>query len=337
MNIASYIWTKISGPASSNITNANAVQTQVSNLVQGFYQFELKVTDGGGLISKDTVTITVSYDLKHWTQLQYLPADEFFFGPRLWFDGFNFLMGIDDKVFAISNHGGVWQYHIQTNNWSRIGNFPEQMSTAPVVFALNGKCYCIGNGHCWQYDPVTNHWTRKNDPPNYVEDPLVINNRVYLRSPNNRLQSYDPIADSYTEKNKLPDFGKTLLGSFVVNSQGYYIGETGQCWKYDALVDSWQQKTSFSLSGSVYNTSSFSLNNHGYIIGDLNFSTYNENKPMKLWRYDPFLDQWNQFEEDYPGYGAYYVNTVSLKGIVYAGLGYNNGDFNATDFWRFKE
>jgi hypothetical protein len=58
---------------------------------------------------------------------------------------------------------------------------------------------------------------------------------------------------------------------------------------------------------------------------------------MKLWRYDPSLNQWNQFEEDYRGYGAYYINTVSLNGIVYAGLGYNNGDVNAIDFWSFKE
>jgi len=58
-NITNYSWTKISGPSSFNITNAIAVQTQVTNLVQGIYQFELKVTDAGGLFSKDTVQATV--------------------------------------------------------------------------------------------------------------------------------------------------------------------------------------------------------------------------------------------------------------------------------------
>src|SRR6188768_3923623 len=48
-NISGYIWSKISGPSSFTISNMNAVQTQVANLVQGIYQFELKVTDGGGL------------------------------------------------------------------------------------------------------------------------------------------------------------------------------------------------------------------------------------------------------------------------------------------------
>ena len=51
-NITSYTWTKISGPSSFNIANANAVQTQVTNLVQGIYQFELKVTDAGGLFQR---------------------------------------------------------------------------------------------------------------------------------------------------------------------------------------------------------------------------------------------------------------------------------------------
>ncbi|HJS56146.1 MAG TPA: PKD domain-containing protein [Chitinophagaceae bacterium] len=52
-------WTKVSGPSSFLIVNASTVQTQVSNLLQGIYQFELKVTDNAGLFSKDTVQVTV--------------------------------------------------------------------------------------------------------------------------------------------------------------------------------------------------------------------------------------------------------------------------------------
>ncbi len=59
-NITGYYWTKISGPSSFNIANANAVHTPVTNLIQGVYQFELKVTDGGGLFAKDTVQISVN-------------------------------------------------------------------------------------------------------------------------------------------------------------------------------------------------------------------------------------------------------------------------------------
>jgi PKD domain/Kelch motif/Galactose oxidase, central domain len=58
-NITTYLWSMIVGPSSFNIANANTVQTQVVNLVQGIYQFELKVTDAGGLFSKDTLQVTV--------------------------------------------------------------------------------------------------------------------------------------------------------------------------------------------------------------------------------------------------------------------------------------
>ncbi len=59
-NITGYAWTKISGPSSLSIANSNAVQTQVTNLVQGIYQFELNVTDAGGLFSKDTMQVMVN-------------------------------------------------------------------------------------------------------------------------------------------------------------------------------------------------------------------------------------------------------------------------------------
>jgi hypothetical protein len=59
-NITSYLWTKISGPVSFSIANAGAVKTQITNLIEGVYQLELKVLDAGGLFTKDTVTITVS-------------------------------------------------------------------------------------------------------------------------------------------------------------------------------------------------------------------------------------------------------------------------------------
>lgn len=58
-NIVSYLWTKIAGPSSFNIGNANTVQTQVTNLVEGNYEFELKVIDEGGLSDKDTIQIEV--------------------------------------------------------------------------------------------------------------------------------------------------------------------------------------------------------------------------------------------------------------------------------------
>ena len=59
-SISAYSWTKISGPASGTITNANSAATTVTGLVQGVYQFELKVTDNNGATGKDTMQVTVN-------------------------------------------------------------------------------------------------------------------------------------------------------------------------------------------------------------------------------------------------------------------------------------
>ena len=58
--IASYAWAKISGPATGTIASPAAANTAINNLVQGIYQFELRVTDNGGAIGRDTVQITVN-------------------------------------------------------------------------------------------------------------------------------------------------------------------------------------------------------------------------------------------------------------------------------------
>ena len=58
--ISSYSWTKVSGPNSGTIINANAASAIVNNLSQGVYQFELKVTDDKGAVGKDTVQVTVN-------------------------------------------------------------------------------------------------------------------------------------------------------------------------------------------------------------------------------------------------------------------------------------
>jgi poly(3-hydroxybutyrate) depolymerase len=57
--IASYLWEKISGPASYHIVQASAAQTVIDQLSEGVYQFKLTVTDNDGASSSDVVNITV--------------------------------------------------------------------------------------------------------------------------------------------------------------------------------------------------------------------------------------------------------------------------------------
>ncbi|MEO7561437.1 MAG: hypothetical protein ABIT07_02525 [Ferruginibacter sp.] len=57
-NIVSYSWSKISGPFVL-IVNPNDVVAKIKSLTKGVYNFELKVTDNGGLIAKDTMIVSV--------------------------------------------------------------------------------------------------------------------------------------------------------------------------------------------------------------------------------------------------------------------------------------
>ena len=59
-NIVAYLWTKVSGPAAGTITNPGTAATSVTGLVQGVYQFELRVTDNNGAFGRDTMQVTVN-------------------------------------------------------------------------------------------------------------------------------------------------------------------------------------------------------------------------------------------------------------------------------------
>ena len=60
VSIASYLWTRISGPNTPTITSPNTVNTSVTGLIVGVYIFRLLVTDGPGLNNFDEVQITVN-------------------------------------------------------------------------------------------------------------------------------------------------------------------------------------------------------------------------------------------------------------------------------------
>jgi hypothetical protein len=338
-NITNYAWTKISGPSNVTIANTNAVQTVVTGFVRGTYQFELKVTDAYGLFSKDTVAIAVNNTNEitvRWTQLHSLLPHDFQLGSN----HINFLIGIQDKVFAVSKNGDFWYYDPQKDEWFDKGDLPAGMAATnfSVVFSINNVGYFIGNGTCRQYDVTTGKWTTKFNAPvgaNHVDYsvPLVTGGKAYLvGSTNNLVTVYDPATDTYTLKRKFPDEG--AVTGFVINGTAYCIQKDGRCWQYNPLSDTWQQKAS--LPSFIFNMSGFTLNGYGYIIGDPNKAAYNQGGPLKLWRYDPSADQWKQIDVDYPGNAAYEVRTVSLNGIVYVGLGYTRGDTDANDFWSFK-
>ncbi|HTE24830.1 PKD domain-containing protein [Flavitalea sp.] len=59
-SITSYRWSKVSGPATYNISKNNVVTTKLEDLREGVYVFRLAVTDEKGAIHTDDITVTVS-------------------------------------------------------------------------------------------------------------------------------------------------------------------------------------------------------------------------------------------------------------------------------------
>jgi gliding motility-associated-like protein len=58
-SIASYLWTKVSGPTAT-LTNAGTQNLSLSNLLQGVYVFQLTVTDDKSATASSQVTVTVN-------------------------------------------------------------------------------------------------------------------------------------------------------------------------------------------------------------------------------------------------------------------------------------
>lgn len=146
-NIINYAWRKISGPSLFNIANAGSVQSQVTNLAEGVYQFELTVTDSLGLFDKDSTTVSVNK----------IYANEKIFSDQKW--GFNYIrlifipdlythlpVGISFKVFIKRDN---------TNTWKEVVYIPQQWTFSPeYVFDLD-------NGNLWIYTNLDD----ENDTP----------------------------------------------------------------------------------------------------------------------------------------------------------------------------
>ncbi|MEO6868806.1 MAG: kelch repeat-containing protein [Ginsengibacter sp.] len=173
-NISSYLWTKISGPSSFNIANANVVQTQLTNLVEGIFLFQLRVTDAGGLFSKDTMRVIVKrgndcYPNRSEVPVTLLPSGNLSMarmymavasaGNKIVFAGGETNAGVSSTVDI---------FDVSSNTWSTTQLSEARSKIAAVVL---GKKIYFGGGQTGQdeyssrvdiYDTETNTWTVNN-------------------------------------------------------------------------------------------------------------------------------------------------------------------------------
>ena len=110
-NIESCRWSQFSGPGLAIIPTPDSFKTKISNLLKGKYSFELRVTDKGGLVGKDTVHIDV-IDTSGTNILLFEALDLICWGPEcsIVVDTSNthIYQNLPIKVFLKSMDTSVW-------------------------------------------------------------------------------------------------------------------------------------------------------------------------------------------------------------------------------------
>ena len=130
--IMNYNWTKVSGPSQFTIVNPNAAITKVKNLVQGVYEFELKVTDNGWFSARDTVVITVDAKIIkvrvieygtnltiEWVNVQLRTLTEPPYQTESFITDNNgeFLFHADQFQYQSASKDGYWEYGGRVNKY----------------------------------------------------------------------------------------------------------------------------------------------------------------------------------------------------------------------------
>ena len=137
-NISTYLWRRISGPGTFHISNENAIQTQVLDLQQGIYEFELKVTDSEGLFDRDTMRVTVKASgFLETLSVRFSPADTMVKLPLGWV--------LLPTPTAHLNPSG-FKAMVASVEWSQVSgpgssNFNSTTSLSPSVSGLSTGVY----------------------------------------------------------------------------------------------------------------------------------------------------------------------------------------------------
>jgi hypothetical protein len=252
-SIKSYNWSKVTGPAQYMIVTPNLATTKVRNLVKGTYQFELTVTDGGGLISKDTMSVNVidnpcgTTTNRPLINAQLIPVSippdaSKMIGPS------EMVGAIGNKLFFLSStcnncygtvlpvYNIVNMYDVGTNTWS--SNPLSEARNEIAVTTLGNKIF-FGGGTIYEdvitisissavdiYDASTNAWTLERlSRPKYRMSAAATGNKVLFAG------------------------GVTLGGT--VNDVDILDVNT-RAWSKAALSEARYSTSSVSLSGKVY-------------------------------------------------------------------------------------
>jgi N-acetylneuraminic acid mutarotase len=223
-DIVSYRWSKISGPSSFSIVSKDSAQTQVKDLVEGIYQFELTVSDAGGLFSRDTVKSTIS-------------------------NGFA-VVACDNSVRQIVAAQLIPLHHLtETRN-----SIATASADGKILFAGGYTDENLSSSTVDIFDVNANSWSRAalSEPRSGIAT-VVLGNKIFLAGGANKSASYSSVVDIYdagsnTWSTSHLSAGRTQLVGAATNDKVLFAGGydfAGPKWSappvdiYDRSTDMW--------------------------------------------------------------------------------------------------
>jgi hypothetical protein len=329
-NITGYAWTKISGPPSFNITNANAVQTQITNLAAGVYLFELKVTDAGGVSAKDTVQIMVETQSGDPLLDVYVSGDEN--GKACyWKNGVKQALNTLSPGYHIATSIAVSGSDIYVAGGEVPTAFPdgptiakywkngnevilgkELYSSANSIAVVNNDVYVAGSeSKFWNSGFVAKYWKNgqavlltngsKNASANSI---FVVGEDVYVAGKEGNVAKYWKNGQAVPLTNGAADASASSI--FVVGEDVYVAGRQGNVAKY------WKNGQAVSLTNGLYEGYASSIT----VVGnDVYVAGVELGELPKYWKN-------GQPVSLYPDYGSASSICVNNNDVYVVGTGY---------------
>jgi parallel beta-helix repeat protein len=192
-SIASYIWTKVSGPAGGNLQSAGAASTVVTGLNAGTYVFRLTVTDNSGAVATDDVSVLVNTSLAPSPSNQAPTANA----------GNDINVTLPTNSATLTGSGTDADGSVTSYAWSKVsgpagGNLQSAGAASTVVTGLNAGTY------------VFRLTVTDNSGAQATDDVSILVNTSLAPSPSNQA----PTANAGNDINvTLPTNRATLTGS----------------------------------------------------------------------------------------------------------------------------
>jgi PKD domain/Kelch motif len=234
-NITAYAWKNISGPTGFTISNSQSAKTNVTNLAVGVYLFELTVTDGGGLSSKDTVMISVVSGCQMTpaalTQIGNLSIARYNMvvasaANKIIFAGGNGELVISTRVDIYDITTGTWT----TAELSAPREYMTAVSSGNKIFIAGGyeNGSQIISSRVDIYDAGTNTWTTAElSQPRVFIAAAAAGNKVvfaggYINDNSDRVDIYDMSTDTWSTASLSQ--GRSSLSAVSDGEKIYFAG-----------------------------------------------------------------------------------------------------------------